>query len=381
MKKARVIAFYLPQYHPIPENDMWWGKGFTEWTNVAKAKPQFRGHVQPKIPADLGFYDLRLPEVRKAQAEMARDCGVEGFCYWHYWFGNGKTLLEMPFNEVLRTGEPDFPFCLGWANHSWSNKTWQKNTTFQKDTMFLEQTYGDDDDYTKHFYSVLPAFQDHRYITVDGKPLFLIFAPLDFPQLNHFVSLWQRLARENGLKGIHFVGKVSGVGRFDKGPFYNYAQDIPKRYDSVLAEGMDAVNSINLRFAEMESIGKYRKMFERLLNKLIPSSKVEKYDYAKVMRHFFTKEDSQENVYPTILPRWDKTPRLGKQAYVYTGSTPELFAKSVHEALELINRKEPEHRILFLQAWNEWGEGNYMEPDLEFGHGYLDALKKEICDD
>lgn len=381
MKKARVIAFYLPQYHPIPENDMWWGKGFTEWTNVAKAKPQFRGHVQPKIPADLGFYDLRLPEVRKAQAEMARDCGVEGFCYWHYWFGNGKTLLEMPFNEVLRTGEPDFPFCLGWANHSWSNKTWQKNTTFQKDTMFLEQTYGDDDDYTKHFYSVLPAFRDHRYITVDGKPLFLIFAPLDFPQLNHFVSLWQQLARENGLNGICFVGKVSGVGRFDKGPFYNYAQDIPQRYDSVLAEGMDAVNSINLRFAEMESIGKYRKMFDRLLNKLIPSSKVEKYDYAKVMRHFFTKEDSQENVYPTILPRWDKTPRLGKQAYVYTGSTPELFAKSVHEALELIKRKEPEHRILFLQAWNEWGEGNYMEPDLEFGHGYLDALKKEICDD
>lgn len=381
MNKARVIAFYLPQYHPIPENDMWWGRGFTEWTNVAKAKPQFRGHVQPKIPADLGFYDLRLPEVRKAQAEMARDCGVEGFCYWHYWFGNGKTLLEMPFNEVLRTGEPDFPFCLGWANHSWSNKTWQKNTTFQKDTMFLEQTYGDDDDYTKHFYSVLPAFQDHRYITVDGKPLFLIFAPLDFPQLNHFVTLWQELAHENGLKGIHFVGKVSGVGKFDKGPFYNYAQDISKRYNSVLAEGMDAVNSVNLRFAEMESIGKYHKMFDRLLNKLIPSSKVEKYDYAKVTQHFFTKEDSQENVYPTILPRWDKTPRLGKQAYVYTGSTPELFAKSIHEALELIKRKEPEHRILFLQAWNEWGEGNYMEPDLEFGHGYMDALKKEICDD
>lgn len=380
MNKARVIAFYLPQYHPIPENDLWWGKGFTEWTNVAKAKPQFRGHVQPKIPADLGFYDLRLPEVRKAQADMARECGVEGFCYWHYWFGNGKRLLERPFNEVLASGEPDFPFCLGWANHSWSNKTWQKNATFQKDTMFMEQTYGDDEDYINHFNTVLPALKDHRYITVDGKPLFLIFSPLDFPDLNHFVKLWQKLAKENGLKGIHFVGKISGVGRFDKGVFHDYSADIQERYNLVLAEGMDAVNSVNLRLAEIKAIGQYRKMLDRLMNKLIPSSKVEKYDYAKVMQNLFTKEDRLENVYPTILPRWDKTPRLGKQAYVYTNSTPELFAKSVREAVGLIQNKDPEHRILFLQAWNEWGEGNYMEPDLEFGHGYLDALRTEICD-
>lgn len=381
MNKARVIAFYLPQYHPIPENDMWWGKGFTEWTNVAKAKPQFRGHVQPKVPADLGFYDLRLPEVRNAQAEMARDCGIEGFCYWHYWFGNGKTLLEMPFNEVLRTGEPDFPFCLGWANHSWSNKTWQKNSTFQKDTMFMEQLYGDEADYIKHFYAVLPAFKDKRYITVDGKPLFFIFDPLGFPNLKEFADLWRRLAVENGLKGIHFVGKTASIGRFDKGINHNYLADARERYDEVLAEGMDAVNSVNLRRAEMLSVGKYAKMLDRLANKLIPSSKVEKYDYAKIIQHILTEEDKQENVYPTILPRWDKTPRLGKQAYVYTGSTPELFEKSVRKALEFVKNKEPEHRIIFLQAWNEWGEGNFMEPDLEFGHGYLDALKRVICSD
>lgn len=378
MSKARVIAFYLPQYHPVPENDLWWGKGFTEWTNVAKAKPQFRGHVQPKVPADLGFYDLRLPEVRKAQADMARECGVEGFCYWHYWFGKGKTLLEMPFNEVLKSGEPDFPFCLGWANHSWSNKTWQKNTTFQKDTVFLEQTYGDDDDYIKHFYSVLPAFRDKRYITVDGKPLFLIFDPDAFPELNHFVELWQKLAKENGLAGIHFVGKMASVGKFDQGVSHDYLSDARKRYDSIFAKGMDAVNSVNLRRAEMISVGKYKKMAERLLNKLVPSSKVEKYDYAKIIENLFTEEDKDEFIYPTIVPRWDKTPRLGKQAYVYTNSTPALFEKSARQAVEMVQNKQPEHRIIFLQAWNEWGEGNFMEPDLEFGHGYLDALKNAL---
>lgn len=381
MSKARVIAFYLPQYHPIPENDLWWGKGFTEWTNVAKAKPQFKGHVQPKVPADLGFYDLRLPEVRKAQADMARECGVEGFCYWHYWFGNGKTLLEMPLNEVLKSGEPDFPFCLGWANHSWSNKTWQKHATFQKDTMFMEQTYGDDEDYIAHFDAVLPAFKDHRYITVDGKPLFFIFDPEAFPDLDHFVALWRKLALENGLKGIHFVGKMASVGKFDKGITHDYLADAKDRYNAVLSKGIDAVNSVNLRRAEMLSVGKYKKLVDRVINKLIPSSRVEKYEYSKIIKYLLTPEDKEESIYPTILPRWDKTPRLGKQAYVYTGATPELFEQSARQAVEYVKNKDPEHRIIFLQAWNEWGEGNYMEPDLEFGHGFLDALKRVLSDE
>lgn len=378
MSKARVIAFYLPQFHPIPENDLWWGKGFTEWTNVAKAKPAFRGHVQPKVPADLGFYDLRLPEVRQAQADMARECGIEGFCYWHYWFGNGRTLLEMPFNEVLRTGEPDYPFCLGWANHSWSNKTWQKNQAFQQDTMFLEQTYGDIDDYIKHFYAVLPAFKDHRYITVDGKPLFLIFAPFDFPNLKEFTELWQKLAKENGLKGIFFVGKTGSVGRFDKGIFHDYAADIKERYKTVMGFGMDAVNSINIRRAQLLAIGKYRVMIRRLLAHINNDIVVEKYDYKDIIKYLLTEEDKQENVFPTIIPRYDKTPRVGKRADAFVGATPELFEKSAREAIDLVSHKDPEHRIIFLQAWNEWGEGNYMEPDLEFGHGFLDALRRAL---
>lgn len=376
--KARIIAFYLPQFHPTPENDLWWGKGFTEWTNVAKAKPAFRGHVQPKVPADLGFYDLRLPEARNAQAELAREYGVEGFCYWHYWFGNGKRLLERPFTEVLQSGEPDFPFCLGWANHSWSNKTWQKNQAFQNDTMFVEQTYGDIEDYTKHFYTVLEAFKDHRYITVDGKPLFFIFDPQAIPDLKEFICLWRKLAKENGLSGIHFVGKVASVGKFDKGITHDYLSDTMDNYQNVLNKGVDAVNSVNLRRAEILAVGKYSKMLDRLINKFFSGGKVEKYDYKKIISNLFTKEDALENIYPTIIPRWDKTPRVGKRAYVYTGSTPELFEKSVKEAVEIVKDKQLEHRIIFLQAWNEWGEGNFMEPDLEFGRGYLEALRRAL---
>ena len=158
-KKARVIAFYLPQYHPIPENDKWWGKGFTEWTNVGRAKPLFRGHYQPRVPADLGYYDLRLPEVREAQAELAREAGIEGFCYWHYWFGNGKRLLERPFNEVLASGKPDFPFCLAWANESWKGFL----HGVKGHNTLIEQNYFGADDYETHFREILPAFLDHRY--------------------------------------------------------------------------------------------------------------------------------------------------------------------------------------------------------------------------
>jgi lipopolysaccharide biosynthesis protein len=170
MNKTRLIAFYLPQFHPIPENDAWWGPGFTEWTNVGRAKPLFRNHYQPKVPRDLGYYDLRVEETRIKQAEMAKRAGIEGFCYWHYWFGNGKRLLERPFNEVLETGNPDFPFCLGWANHSWSSKIW--SPTGSKNTPLIEQTYPGEDDIIAHFNANLEAFKDNRYIKINNKPVF-----------------------------------------------------------------------------------------------------------------------------------------------------------------------------------------------------------------
>lgn len=375
--KARVIAFYLPQFHPVPENDEMWGKGFTEWTNVAKAKPLFKGHYQPQIPADLGFYDLRLPEIREEQAKMAEEYGVEGFCYWHYWFGNGKRILERPFDEVVESGKPDYPFCLGWANHSWSNKTWQKTGHFTKDVTFLEQTYPGKDDYILHFNTILPALKDKRYITVDGKPLFLVFAPEDIPDTKEFIELWQTLARENGLKGIYFVARLSSVGMDYLGnkDIETVAHD---RYQKYLDLGYDAVNSDMQRYAQIKVAGLANRAIKSLMRKYVGNVSASLFDYEKIMNNFYIEEEKREEVHPQIIPRLDRTPRSGKDARVYTDSTPEKFGNAIESALDIVKNKNPEHRILFLQAWNEWGEGNYMEPDLKFGRGYLEILKDKI---
>lgn len=364
-KNARVIAFYLPQYHPIPENDAWWGKGFTEWTNVGKAKPVFKGHYQPKVPADLGYYDLRIPEVREAQAAMAKNAGIEGFMYWHYWFGNKKTLLETPFQEVVASGSPDFPFCLGWANHSWENKTWSSENRYSKRKMLIEQVYPGKKDYTDHFYYILSALKDPRYITIDGKPVFLIYAPLEIPDLSLFTALWQRLALENGLKGIYFIGQA----------FMN--ADCPR----LMHCGLDGICRVGIYDAGYKIKGKF---MVKVLNKLRQYSNLaplNKYNYAEIIENLLVPEfDKLENVYPTVVPNFDHTPRSGNRGLIWHNSTPALFQKLLRKTIDLIKDKPKEQRIVFLRSWNEWGEGNYVEPDLMYGHGYLDAIKKEIIE-
>ena len=363
-KKARVIAFYLPQYHAIPENDTWWGKGFTEWTNVGKAKPLFKGHYQPRVPADLGYYDLRMPEARAAQAEMADNAGVEGFMYWHYWFGNGRRILERPFNEVLSSGKPDYPFCLGWANHSWTNKTWETSARKNIPSMLMEQLYPGQEDYINHFYTVLKAFQDPRYLTVDGCPLFYIYDPFAIPDIIDFIDLWRNLAAKEGLKGIHFVCLNNG-----------WDSNIEK----LLALGFDAVNTDRRWEAETKlKGGKLFKLVDHNLKKILAIAPLDKYLYRKIIKHLISPHDSQDNIYPTILPQWDRTARAGNKAPIYHGSTPELFKINVNEVLNAVKDKPYEHKIIFLKSWNEWAEGNYVEPDLKFGHGYLDVLKETI---
>lgn len=379
--KARVIAYYLPQFHPIPENDKYWGKGFTEWTNVAKAKPLFKGHYQPRIPADLGFYDLRLPEVREQQAQMAREAGIEGFCYWHYWFGNGKRLLQRPFNEVLQSGKPDFPFCLAWANHSWKTSTWENGG---KDRMIVEQRYLGEEDYTMHFQEVLPAFRDKRYITIEGKPLFAIFDPYNFRDVSNFIKTWQRLAKENGLKGIYFIAmsnSTSTLQRNADGTLKRVApnlQSSERVYNDLLNLGFNGINSFGKSRAEMLYMGKYMRIVKKLLHQYLPFLPTHCINYEKIMQHFFAPEDSWQNVYPSIFPQWDRTPRAGNSEGVYVNATPTTFKKHIQDALNVIKNKDMEHRILFLRAWNEWGEGNYVEPDHKYGHGFLDAIKETI---
>lgn len=381
MSKARVLALYLPQFHPVKENDEVWGKGFTEWINVAKARPVFKGQYQPQLPSELGFYDLRLEETRIAQAELAKEYGIEGFCYWHYWFGNGKQVLDMPIKEVLKTKKPDFPFCLAWANHSWGTSTWNNAKKVKKDKIFLKQEYLGKDDYIQHFYAVLPFFKDERYVTVDGKPLFAIFDPTAIPdnEITTFIELWNKLAKENGLKGIHFVGRICSV-------MYLTDKDVKERinggyvnyYEKYLKLGFDAIWSNNMRRAEILTKGFYNMYIKRAILHALNISILDKYSYEKIIKNLFTEEDKKENIYPMIIPRWDKTPRQGKKAAIYYGSTPELFQKHVNDVVDIVKNKDEQHKIVFLQAWNEWGEGNYMEPDIRYGREYLEALLKAL---
>ena len=379
--KPKIIALYLPQYYPFKENNEWWGTGFTEWTNVGKAKPLFKGHYQPRVPADLGYYDLRMPEVREAQAEMARAAGIEGFCYWHYWFGNGKKLLERPFQEVLLSGKPDFPFCLGWANHSWTNKSWEVGTKKVKEATLMEMIYNKEE-YIKHFYEVLPAFKDKRYIQVDGKPLFLVFRPLEIPNPREFIELWQAMAQENGLKGIYFVGIAYNMLPQDwtlkNIILKNIADKSALYYKAVLNAGYDAVNSRGYHRADYYCRSLKEVLWRSICMRLFKYTPVSRCEQKNINKYLYVKEDRWENVFPTLLPNWDRTARSGARARVYTGSTPEVFSEQLKSVVDLLSDKEDEHKITFLMSWNEWAEGNYVEPDLKYGHGFLDVLKKIV---
>jgi len=350
LEKPRILAAYLPQFHPIPENDIWWGKGFTEWTNVGKAQSLFKGHYQPRVPADLGYYDLRIPEVREAQAALARESGIEGFCYWHYWFGNGKRLLEMPFNEVLNSGKPDFPFCLAWANSSWQGI----DHGVHGRKVLIKQEYPGTNDYESHFHEILPALKDPRYITVDDKPFLMIFTPGELPDAREFIDLWQNLAVKNGLKGIYFVGQTIHVENI---PIY-------------LGMGFDSINIVRLRDPLKQGRSIFLKFKRRALNELLL------YNYGKAIQYFSGPEDYQENVIPSIIPNWDNTPRTGDKGYVLHDSTPEAFKKHVKTVLDSVANKPAQKKLVYLKSWNEWAEGNYIEPDRKFGRGYLDALKE-----
>lgn len=369
--KTRVLALYLPQYHPIPENDEWWGKGFTEWTNVAKSKPLFRGHYQPKVPTELGFYDLRMTEIREEQSRMAAEAGIEGFVYWHYWFGNGKRLLERPFNEVLASGKPDFPFALAWANTSWVNATWQKGLSRKEgQKMIAEQLYPGIEDYERHFYAMLPAFKDNRYICVNGKLIFFIYVPEE-PAIRDFIATWRILAQKEGLKGFHFVA-IARVGSLRE-------KIVPKeKIDQLLLMGFDAVNTWTYTHAEIEA-SKTKKYIHALLNKL-GIHLVLKIKQKEINKHLYIEEDKQENVYPLLFPNWDCAPRKGKWCTIYTNSTPEVFREQIKKVKDLLADKQAEHNIAILKSWNEWGEGNYIEPDIKYGQGYLDVLKQELSE-
>lgn len=356
----RFISLYLPQFHPFPENDSWWGKGFTEWTNVSKAKPLFPGHYQPHLPSDLGFYDLRLEEARIAQAELAKQYGLEGFCYYHYWF-NGRRLLERPFQEVLNSGKPDLPFCLAWANENWT-KRWDGRDA----EMLQEQVYGGSEEAVRHFKWLYRAFADKRYIRIENKPVFMIYRPSAIPDLDKVIAVWRDLARRSGLGGIFLVAMKTGF------------ENLPNNYwvmngfdaEVVFQPGTGEINKYN-KWQTISSLGGD----EHSNNQAI----VIDYDTAwPIMASEVGKEDPG---FACVVPSWDNTARRAKiGAWILNNSTPGGYKKWLMHEMNRVAERAHDKRVVFINAWNEWAEGNHLEPDMKNGHGYLEATSDAVTE-
>lgn len=365
-EKTRAIAYYLPQFHPIPENDEWWGKGFTEWTNVTKAKPLYKGHNQPILPADLSYYDLRSSEVREAQAEMAQAYGIEGFCYYHYWFGDGRMLLERPFNEVLASGKPDYPFCLCWANETWKG-IWFGET----DNILMEQRYSGRKDIEMHFEYLLKAFSDPRYITVDEKPVFQILTPADLPNSIEMTDTLRELAHRHGFKGLFLIAGYrcpEGWNPLEHGfdGVVSSRLNASFRHKSWLKKQLQHIADGGYLSRFIFDLKKLQKKFKRFYHV---------YDYQEFIEFAKLDKDYPFEFYPCVLPNWDNTPRSGVQGYVIENSTPELFKVHLAEAVDYVQKYDADHKLIFIKSWNEWAEGNYLEPDSKYGLKYLEVVR------
>jgi hypothetical protein len=353
---VRLIAFYLPQFYPIPENDEWWGKGFTEWTNVTMAKPLFNDHYQPHIPADLGFYDLRSPLVREEQAQIARQYGIFGFCYYHYW-SKGKMILEKPMEEVLAFNKPEFPFCLCWGNHNWTRR-WDG----QDQEVLWKQEYSFEDD-LEHINYLIPFFKDHRYIKIHGRPLFGVYIPEALPDPEKTARIWRKAVKRAGFPDLYLVNIENS--------FQREAIRLGKGFDATVEFGPDS------RCVETYIFTNYRNT-PLFINDESKTGFRENavYLYDTVTRKMILKEDVPYKRFRCVFPSWDNSPRRMKvkEAWICHGSTPEKYREFLERIILYTWRKfREEERLVFINAWNEWGEGCHLEPDMKFGRKYLEA--------
>ncbi len=373
-KGIKLISFYLPQFHTIPENDKWWGEGFTEWTNVRKAQPLFPGHEQPRIPLG-GEYDLMDDNVKIRQAELAKKYGVFGFCYYHYWFKGGRQLLEKPAQQMLKNKTVDLPFCFCWANENWS-KNWDGGNR----EVIMEQDYGTREDWEKHFAYLLPFFRDERYITVDGNPLFVIYKPEQIIDLYQMVNYWKKRAKEEGLPGLCFAFQ-----------FPTYYSDMYYREDIFdYRIGFEPVHARSLASMKPGTAPKVR-----LLRKILGENVVSAYRKSRrskmgagggkqqnLAMYFY--DDIWEKILnapwteeflPGAFVDWDNTPR-NKCGLLHAGFSIEKFRDYM---TRLVRRAKEEGKpMLFINAWNEWGEGAFLEPDEKYGYGKLEAVKDAL---
>lgn len=344
----RSIAFFLPQFHPIPENDEWWGRGFTEWTNAVRAVPQYRWHQQPHLPADLGFYDLRLPETREAQAALAARYGLSGFCYFHYWF-HGRQLLERPFSEVLASGRPDFPFCLCWANENWT-RAWDGG----EERLLVAQSYSQEDD-IRHIGWLASAFADRRYIRIDGKPLFLVYRAGALPDPRATTATWRSEARRLGVGELYLCRVESrGDERGDPSPL-GFDGAVEFQPDSQLM-----VPSLSWRLGRRVTKSRWRYRHRWI-----------KYD--TIIERALAKPQPPYVRFPGVMPSWDNTARRATGATIVRGSSPEKFERWVTATVRQHRDRGRAGELLFVNAWNEWAEGNHLEPCARWGSRHLEA--------
>jgi len=358
MSAIRPIAFYLPQFHPTPENDEWWGKGFTEWRNVVKVLPRFNGHYQPHLPADLGFYDLRLMETRQSQAELAKDHGIYGFCYYHYWF-SGRRLLNRPFDEVLSSQQPDFPFCLCWANHNWTRR-WDG---LEQD-MLVRQEYSFDDD-LEHIRWLAKAFSDKRYIKVGGKPLFLIFCSSQIPDSRSTLDIWRTEALRLGIGELFICAVESPV------------TPMP----DIVGGGYDAAIEFQPRWHDAP-LNLKRDRYWNWARKLGLSSLAFRdnhiWDYREFAERMMSLDDPTYLRFRCVMPSWDNSARRENEAFIVDISTPDVYERWLRSVAEKSLTEPDLEGLMFINAWNEWAEGNHLEPCQKWGRAYLDATQRVV---
>jgi lipopolysaccharide biosynthesis protein len=348
----KLIAFYLPQFHPIPENDGWWGQGFTEWTNVARARPRFAGHYQPDLPADLGFYDLRLPETREAQAELAREYGIYGFCYYHYWFA-GRRLLERPLDEVIALGKPDFPFCICWANENWTRK-WDG----LENEVLIQQSFSAEDD-VLHIQSLARVFEDPRYIRVEGKPLFLVYRAGILPDARATTDRWREEAQRLGLGGL-FLCRVE---RTPEG-----GDPRPLGFDAAVEFSPNG-GSMHRMLTKWD-----RRMYQIRKQLQKPGRASLVFDYKRYTDLQLADLGCSYPRFPCVFTSWDNSPRSAVPM-IFTGSTPSLYRSWLRNAIERAKVFQTKDRFVFINAWNEWAEGAHLEPCQHWGRAYLEATR------
>lgn len=356
MSKIRPIAFVLPQFHTIPENDKWWGKGFTEWTNTTKAKPLFKGHYQPHLPTDLGFYDLRLPEAREAQADLAKEYGIFGFCYYHYWF-NGKRLLNQPIDDMLDLNKPNMPFMLCWANENWTRR-WDG----AEDEILMKQDYSIEDDKAHMRWLCKYVFSDNRYIRVNDCPVFMIYRHSLFPDISKTAKIWRDIAiNEFGFKDLYLCIAES-FGKQTNPESINFNASVEFSPHTIIKR----------------KIGKGRiKKFQEKLN-FKKKLSIDLRSYEAGVKKSISRETPHYKLYRSVTPSFDNTARKKERGTVSIGSSPELYYKWLHYLIKNFKPYSDEENFIFINAMNEWAEGNHLEPCIKYGKAYLEATSRAL---